>query len=177
MGDDRSDDSPHEAERMVVLGSIGAAFGVQGWVRINSYTDPPDNILEYGRWRVGRGGRWQEIEVEAGRVTAKGVLAKLAGIETPEEARLHVGADIAVARTELPPPAAGEYYWSDLEGLEAVTKDGVVLGRVDHFRTTPAGPMVVVRGEREHWIPFVRERIARVDLDAGRIVLDWGADW
>jgi 16S rRNA processing protein RimM len=177
MGDDRSDDSTHESERIVVLGSIGAAFGVQGWVRINSYTDPPDNILEYGRWRVGRGGRWQEIEVEGGRVTAKGVLAKLAGIETPEDARLHVGADIAVARSELPPPAAGEYYWNDLEGLQAVTKQGEVLGRVDHFRTTPAGHVVVVRGEREHWIPFVRERIAQVDLDAGRIVFDWGADW
>lgn len=164
-------------ERWVVLGRIGGAFGVQGWVRIHSYTDPPDNILEYGRWRIGRGGGWQDIEVEAARVTAKGVLAKLAGIETPEDARMHAGADIAVTRSELPPPAEGEYYWSDLEGLEAVTKEGVPLGRVDHFRTTPAGTVVIVRGEREHWIPFVRERIAGVDLAAGRIVLDWGADW
>jgi 16S rRNA processing protein RimM len=171
------DEPRRESERVVVLGSIGGAFGVQGWVRINSYTDPPENILTYGRWRIGRGGRWQDIEVEAGRLTAKGVLAKLAGIATPEDARMHVGEEIAIARSELPPPAAGEYYWSDLEGLEAVSKDGAALGRIDHFRETPTGYVVVVRGERERWIPFVKERIAQVDLDAGRVVLDWNADW
>lgn len=176
MTDDSAGRSPGPG-RVVVLGSLGGAFGVQGWVKINSYTDPPENILDYPVWQIGRAGQWQPVEIEEGRVTAKGVLAKLAGIDTPEDARLQVGAEIAIARSELPPAAPGEYYWSDLEGLEAVTKDEAVLGRVDHFRTTPAGPVVVIRGEREHWIPFVKERIVKVDLDAGRIVLDWGQDW
>ena len=107
----------------------------------------------------------------------RGVLAKLAGIDTPEEARLKVGAEVGVPRSALPPPAQGEYYWSDLEGLEARAKDGTVLGRVDHFRSTPAGSVVVIQGEREHWVPFVRDRIVSVDLEAGRIVFDWAADW
>lgn len=168
---------PGAPDRWVVLGKIGSAFGVQGWVRITSYTDPPDNILDYEAWYVQRAGQWQAIEVEDGRMTAKGVQAKLAGIDTPEEARLHVGTEIAVPRSQLPPIAPGEYYWSDLEGLEAVTPEGETLGRVDHFRTTPGGDVVVVRGEREHWIPFVKDRIVKVDLDARRIVLDWGLDW
>lgn len=164
-------------ERIIVLGRIGGAFGVQGWVKITSFTEPPENILNYGVWQVGREGRWQPVEIENGRVTGKGVLAKLAGIDTPEDARLQVGADIGIARGELPPAAPGEYYWSDLEGLEAVTPQGEMLGRVDHFRSTPGGSVVVIRGERERWIPFVKERIVKVDLDAGRIVLDWAADW
>lgn len=168
---------PGTADRWVILGKIGGAFGVHGWVRITSYTDPPENILDYEGWYLRRAGQWQAIEIEAGRVTAKGVLAKLAGVETPEEARLQVGIEIAVPRSELPPTAPGEYYWSDLEGLEAVTPEGVTLGRVDHFRTTPGGAVVVVRGDREHWIPFVKDRIVKVDLDARRIVLDWGVDW
>ena len=133
----------------MVLGKIGSAFGVQGWVRITSYTDPPDNILDYEAWYVQRAGQWQAIEVEDGRVTAKGVLVKLTGVDTPEEARLQTGMEIAVRRSELPPAAPGEYYWSDLEGLEAVTPAGARLGRVDHFRTTPGNTVVVVRGERE----------------------------
>jgi 16S rRNA processing protein RimM len=165
------------ANRWVVLGKIGGAFGVQGWVRISSYTDPPDNILDYDGWHVSRAGQWQPIEVEAGRMTAKGVLVKLAGIETPEAARLQVGAEIAVPRSELPPTAPGEYYWSDLEGLEALTPAGESLGRVDHFRTTPGGDVAVIRGTREHWIPFVKDRIVKVDLDAGCIVFDWGVDY
>jgi 16S rRNA processing protein RimM len=165
------------AERLVILGKIGGAFGVQGWVKVSSFTEPPENILDYGVWQVGRAGRWQPVEVEDGRVTGKGVLAKLAGIDSPEEARIQAGAEIAVPRSELPPPARGEYYWSDLEGLEAVTREGELLGRVDHFRGTPAGNMVVVRGAREHWIPFVSDRIVSVDLEAGRIVFDWGLDY
>jgi 16S rRNA processing protein RimM len=164
-------------DRIVVLGRIGGSFGVQGWVKVSSYTEPPGNILDYEVWQLGRGGQWQPIGLEAGRVTGKGVLAKLEGIDTPEEARLKVGAEVGVPRSALPPPADGEYYWIDLEGLEARAKDGTVLGRVDHFRSTPGGSVVVIRGEREHWLPFVRDRIVSVDLQAGRIVFDWAADW
>ncbi|MET0535944.1 MAG: ribosome maturation factor RimM [Steroidobacter sp.] len=168
---------PGTPDKWVVLGKIGGAFGVHGWVRITSYTDPPENILDYESWYVHRAGQWQVVEIEDGRMTAKGVQAKLAGIETPEDARLQTGMEIAVPRSELPPTAPGEYYWSDLEGLEAVTPAGEMLGRVDHFRTTPGGDVVVIRGAREHWVPFVKDRIVKVDLDARRIVLDWGLDW
>ena len=163
--------------RRVVLGQVGGAFGVQGWVRIQSYTDPPANILKYERWQLGRAGQWREVEVEDGKVTAKGVLAKLVGVETPEDARLATGSEIAVTREELPKPAPGEYYWSDLEGLAAFGQNVQPLGRIEEFRATPAGTVVVIRGERQHWVPFVKERIVSVDLDAGRVVLDWDADW
>ena len=110
-------------------------------------------------------------------MTAKGVLAKLVGVETPEDARLATGSEIAVTREELPKPAPGEYYWSDLEGLAAFGQNDQPLGRIEEFRATPAGTVVVIRGERQHWVPFVKERIVSVDLDAGRVVLDWDADW
>jgi 16S rRNA processing protein RimM len=164
-------------ERRVVLGRIRGAFGVRGWVKVQSYTNPPANILKYPIWQVGRAGAWEALELEEGRVTAKGVLAKLASIDTPEEARLRIGTEIAVPRGELPPTEPGEYYWHDLEGLEAVSKSGQPLGRVDHFRSVPAGTVIVVTGEREHWVPFVKERIVQVELEAGRIVLDWEPDW
>ena len=163
--------------RRVVVGQVGAPFGVQGWVRIQSFTDPPGNILGYRRWQLGRAGQWREVEVEDGKVTAKGVLAKFAGIETPEDARLDTGSEIAVAREELPEPAPGEYYWSDLEGLAVFGRAGEPLGRIEEFRTTPGGTVVVIRGERQHWVPFVKERIVKVDLNAGRVELDWVGDW
>lgn len=167
----------NDPDRVVVLGKIGGTFGVQGWVRITSYTDPVENILEYDEWLIGRDGGWRPIEIEDGRITGKGVLVKLAGLDTPEDARLQVGVEIGVKRSHMPAPEPGEYYWSDLEGLEVVTKEGDALGRVDHFRSTPGGTVVIVRGAREHWIPFVKDRIVKVDLDAKRIVLDWGVDW
>jgi 16S rRNA processing protein RimM len=169
--------SPLPAERIVVLGRIAGTFGVQGWVKINSYTDPPDNLLDYEELLIGGPGRWTKVELEAGRVTGKGVLGKLKGLETPEDARTRVGEELGVRRSDMPPPAPGEYYWSDLEGLDAESTNGERLGRVDHFRSTPAGTMIVIRGERELWVPFVKDRVAKVDLAGGRIVLDWSADW
>ena len=164
-------------DRIVTLGKIVGAFGIQGWVKIQSFTDPPENIFEYDNWRMLRGGQWSEVGVENGRVTGKGVLAKLAGIDSPEDARLYVGAELGVPRSEMPELEPGEYYWADLEGLEARGANGEVLGRVDHFRTTPGGDVVIVRGEREHWVPFVKERILKVDLPAGYVLLDWASDW
>jgi 16S rRNA processing protein RimM len=165
-------------DRVVTLGKIVGTFGVKGWVKVSSFTNPATNILDYEVWQLSGGNGWHAVRVEDGRETGKGVLAKLAGIETPEAARLRIGAELGVWRSEMPPPAAGEYYWSDLEGLEAITQEGDSLGRVDHFRTTPAGTVVVIQGgAKEHWVPFVKERIVNVDIAAGRIVLDWPLDW
>lgn len=164
-------------DRVVVLGKIAGTFGVRGWVKINSYTEPPDNILEYADLLIGGGEHWNSIELEDGKITGRGVLGKLKGIETPEDARTRVGAELGVRRSALPPPAPGEYYWSDLEGLDAESPSGERLGRVDHFRATPAGTMIVLRGDRELWVPFVKERIVKVDLAQRRIVLEWSLDW
>jgi 16S rRNA processing protein RimM len=165
------------SDRVVVLGTIAGTFGVKGWVKIKSYTEPVENILDYEAWQLGRAGQWAPVIVEDARVTDKGVLAKLEGFETPEEARLKVGLEIGVWRSQMPPPEPGEYYLSDLEGIEAFSPEGERLGRVDHFRSTPGGTVVVVKGEQEHWIPFVKDRIVKVELDANRVVLDWSADW
>ena len=168
---------PPRAERVVVLGKIAGAFGVHGWVKIQSYTDPLDNIFEYPELLIGSAGRWTKVEIEAARLTGKGVLGKLKGIETPEDARTRVGAELGVRRADMPDPAPGEHYWTDLEGLDAQSPSGERLGKVDHFRSTPAGTMIVLKGERELWVPFVKERIVQVDFSGGRIVLDWSAEW
>jgi len=169
--------SPNPADRIVILGKVAGTFGVQGWIKINSYTDPPENILEYEELLLGSPGKWTTVRLEDGRVTGKGVLGKLKGVETPEDARTRVGAEFAVKRSEMPPLAPGEFYWSDLEGADAESTTGERLGKVDHFRSTPGGTMIVLRGEREVWVPFVKERIAKVDVEGKRIVLDWSLDW
>lgn len=167
-----------DPDRVVILGKIAGTFGVWGWVKVSSYTEPLDNLLQYPVWQLRRGADWTQIEVSEGRVTGKGVLAKLEGFDTPEDARVLVGTELGVRRHELPPPAPGEYYLSDLEGLAAVTPQGESLGSIDHFRSTPSATVAVIRrqGRPEHWVPFVKERIVRVDLAAGQVVLDWPAD-
>lgn len=164
-------------DRIVVLGRIAGVFGVKGWVKVQSFTDPPDNLLDYKVWQIGLRGTWSPRPHVEGRLTNRGVLARMENCVDPDQARALVGAEIGVWRSELPPPAKGEYYWEDLTGLDAYSPGGQWLGKVDHFRETAVHPLIVIQGEREHMIPLVKERLLAVDLEARRLTLDWDPDW
>ena len=77
---------------------------------------------------------------------------------------------------DRPKLAKGEYYRDDLVGFEVVNTDGVVLGRLDYFADLPAGAVMVVKGEREHWVPAAPRHLQKVDLAAKRLTVDWPAE-
>jgi 16S rRNA processing protein RimM len=173
--------SPADCEpvqREVTLGRIVGVFGVKGWVKVKSYTEPAEGILDYGAWHLtGPGAARATVRPLEGRRHGTLVVVRLEGVSDRDEAAALAHRDIAVSRADLPPPGPGQYYWTDLEGLEVVTTEGVVLGRVDHFVETPANPVMVVRGERERWLPLVPQYVKTVDLDAGRVVVDWDPEF
>jgi 16S rRNA processing protein RimM len=156
---------------------VGAPWGVKGWIHVDSYTDPPDGILEYRQWtlRLGSGERITRELVE-GRPHSDRLVARLEGIEDRDRAAALNGAVIEVERAELPPTGEREYYQADLLGLVVRNLDGPELGRVGYFLDTPTGPMMVVKGEREYWIPAVPKHLRKVDLAAGLILVDWSLD-
>lgn len=156
------------------MGRIVAPFGVQGWVRVQTYTAEPDALLDYPVWQVGGAERYAVIE---GRVQGNGLVARLQGVEDRDAAMALRGSEIAVTRDELPPAAENEYYWTDLIGLAVVGLDGAELGRVAELVATGANDVLVVRGGRERLIPFVGEYVKGVDVAGGTITVAWQADW
>ena len=166
------------AERRVPIGRVSGTYGVHGWLKVRSATEPPSRILDYRPWQVGRGERWQSFDVRRGRPHGAAFVAQLDGLDDRESARRLVGADIAVRRSQLPAPAPDEYYWCDLVGLAVQDAGGAPLGRVQRLMETGANDVMVVGGAgAEILIPFVPARVVRaVDLDAGRIVVEWSAD-
>jgi 16S rRNA processing protein RimM len=164
-------------DRIVVLGRIAGLFGVKGWVKIQSYTDPPENLLDYPVWQLNQRGSWTEARWAEGRPANRMVLGRLENVNDRDQAQAMVGADIGVWRSELPPPAPGEYYWEDLTGLDAYSPSGQWLGKVDHFRETAVHPLMVISGAGEHLVPLVKQRLLAVDLAAGRMTVDWDPDW
>ncbi|MBI5041331.1 MAG: ribosome maturation factor RimM [Gammaproteobacteria bacterium] len=162
----------------VIVGRVSGLFGVHGWLKIFSYTEPRENIVEYSPWLLKTGDQWHTFEVESGRVHGKGVVVKLAGRDDRDAAALLVGCDIAVSREQLGEPEAGEYYWADLEGLKVVNLEGVELGVVEHLFATGANDVVVVRGERERLLPFIRGDVIRsIDLQRGVMEVDWDPEF
>jgi 16S rRNA processing protein RimM len=167
---------PESDGSAVVLGRIGAPFGYQGWVKVNSYTDPPEGIVKYPSWELVRAGHAERRSVLEWKLAGRAVAVRLEGVGTQEAARALTGCEVRVDRSELPPTAPGEYYWHDLMGLEAANREGAPLGRVDGVLEMPAHPVLVLKGERERLVPLVRERLVDVDLGAGRLTLDWHPD-
>jgi 16S rRNA processing protein RimM len=164
--------------RPVWLGRIGGAYGVRGWVRLRSDTDPPEQIAAYSPWWLSRDGQWRRVEVQALRRQGAGLVAQLQGCTDRDQAAGLTGSEIAVERDLLPKPGEDEFYWADLIGLEVRTEQGGTLGRVEELLATGANDVLVVRGERERLIPFLRGQVVReVDLDAGRIVVDWDPEF
>jgi 16S rRNA processing protein RimM len=166
----------HDSRR-VLMGRVGGLYGVRGWVKVHSFTSPPENILRYSPWWVRIGTEWKTLAVAGGRAHGKGIVAQLAGYADRDLARALVGADIAVERAQMAAPASDEYYWTDLIGAAVANRDGVEFGRVDHLLETGANDVLVVQGERgETLIPFVAGRyVLEVDLDRKRILVDWEA--
>jgi 16S rRNA processing protein RimM len=161
----------------IELGRIGAPWGVKGWVHIDTYTDPPEGLLEYRQWvlRLGTGERVTRRLAE-GRPHSDRLVARLEGIEDRDRAAALTGAVIEVDRAELPPTGDREYYRADLIGLKVTNLESVGLGSVGYFADTPTGPMMVVQGEREYWVLATPKHLRKVDLAAGLILVDWPAE-
>ena len=162
----------------VVIGKITMPYGVKGWVKIVSYTDPVDNILQYRPWEIVRNRKQLMLDLADIRPHGKHLVAQFEQISDRDAAELIRGAEIMIARDKLPQPPEGEYYRVDLEGLEVINIEGVKLGKVDHVMETGANDVLVVQGEREHLIPFVQQQfIKSVDLEQGIINVDWDPDF
>ncbi|MDX1405202.1 MAG: ribosome maturation factor RimM [Woeseiaceae bacterium] len=158
----------------VILGRITGLFGVKGWFKVRSYTEPREAILDYRDWLLLKDGHAEAARLAEGKRHGKTVIASLEGCDDRDAAAEYVDSDIGVLRENLPEISEGEFYWADLEGLEVVHTDGRSFGKVAYLLATGANDVLVVRGDREVLIPFVKGEIVKdVDLEAGVINVDW----
>ena len=171
--------APDSRQRMITVGRLHGAFGVSGEVKLESLTDPLRSIARYQPW-ILRDARGIERACEGVRVRegGKGLIATMPGIEDKDAADALRGTEVLVPRSALPPPAEGEFYWVDLEGLRVVNVEGTDFGIVSHLFSTGANDVLVAQGERERMIPFVQpDYIRSVDFEAGVVTVDWDADF
>lgn len=166
------------ADDRLIVGRISGLYGVRGWVKIQSHTDPRENLLSFDHWLIGSGDQWRVAKLTDGRRHGKGVVARIAGYEDRDKAVGLVGLEIAIERDQLPELESDDFYWTDLEGLEVRTCAGVTLGRVDHLIATGANDVLVVAGEREHLIPYLPEQVVKaVHLREGWMEVDWDPEF
>ncbi len=153
-------------------------FGIKGWIKVYSFTDIREDIIRYSPWLLCKADGSQSVEVLDGALQGKVLIALLKGINSRTEAEALVGWDIFIRQEQLPKPAQGEYYWSDLIGLNVQTSQGVKLGVVEDLLETGANDVVIVSGDRERAIPFLQgQTILSIDLAVGTMIVDWDPEF
>lgn len=166
------------AEDLISVGKVSGIFGVKGWIKIYSYTEARENILSYSPWILKRGKESKTVEVLEGRRHGKTVIASLEGLNDRDKAAELNGWEILIRAEQLPNARQGEYYWTDLIGLQVKTVSGVDIGSVEQMLETGANDVVVVKGERERLIPFLQgQTIIDIDLVSGEMLVDWDPDF
>jgi 16S rRNA processing protein RimM len=168
--------SEQHAEEKIIVGQISGVFGVNGWVKIFSHTDPRANILNYSPWWLRCKGEWKPVEVVDSKVQQGGktLVALLDKVQDRDLAREYMGCEIAIERSQLVNPSE-EMYWVDLIGCEVSNLEGEVIGKVTGLVETGVHDVLRVEGEQHsELIPFVMDEFIRsVDIKAKQIVVDW----
>jgi len=165
-----------QIDRPVILGKVIGHFGVQGWVKIFSYTKPKQAILDYKEMTMKEKNQWKSIKIEESKIHGKNVLIKIKNIENREKAEQILGKYLGVSRGDLPNLTDGHYYWTDLEGMEVEDLKGNKIGIVSYILETGANDVMVIENDDEILIPFLMDRVVKeVNFKLNKIIVDW--DW
>jgi 16S rRNA processing protein RimM len=170
------DAGPGTRREKVLIGRISGAHGIKGWVKIHSDTEPRDAIFGYQPWLIGTSDAPRFVIT--GRNQGKHLVAELEGVSDRDAAEGLAGQDITVFRDQLPELPQDRYYWTDLVGLQVINQEGVELGVIKSLLATGANDVMVVSGDRERLIPFIRGSfVSQVDLQKRTVKVNWDADF
>lgn len=138
---------------MLVVGKLGSPYGVRGWLALQSFTEPSDNLLSYEPWymQVGKDAPWIPVSSVQARPHKDAYIAQINGLEDRDEAQALTGALIGVRRDAIQVPEEDEYLWHDLIGCLVTNVQGLDIGVVKELMETGAHAVLCITPSQS-WI-------------------------
>ena len=180
---------------LVVIGEISAVFGVKGWLKVHSYTEPFDNILAYDNWLLEKNGQTRQVVIDEARRHSNGIVVHIKDVDDRDLAKAYCKSQIKIPLSAMPELSKDDYYWHQLEGLQVYLQDetgqaGLLIGSVDHLIETGANDVLVVMSKskdmsksegksesEEILIPYLLDKVVKsVDIENGTMLVDWQMD-
>lgn len=169
----------------IVLGKIGSAYSIQGWLKVFSATEKAENIFNYQPWFINQGDQWWQIEWENWKRHNHNLIVKIRNINIRETATLMVNHEIIIDASQLPDLDDSEFYWKDLIGCQVITINDYQLGKVIDLISTGSNDVLIVKKNlkynanmQEQLIPFLyKEVIKNIDLATSVINVDWNPNY
>ncbi len=158
----------------VIVGKLGKSYSVHGWLKVQSFTEPKENLLNYHPWYINRQHKWSILDLSEVKNIGNTFIAKINHIDSPEQTKQYTNVPIAIHSLQLPPLAENEYYWKDLIGLTVNNLAGNCLGKIDYIFNSGAHPIIVVKGNKEYLIPYLNDHfVISIDLTQQKMIVDW----
>ena len=165
-------------EDVVVMARVAGAFGIKGWLKLQTFTQSPDSLDAYASWLIKGDKGWEEFALEDFAVNAKGAVAKLKGCDDRTAAENLAKREIGIPRDALEDAGEGEVFWFDLIGCDVVNSAGERFGKIETLLETGANDVLVVkRGAEEILIPYLEDVVLKVDREAKLVTVNWTQDF
>ena len=159
--------------RLIPYGEIVTTHGLDGWLKLNSFNPETTALSSIGKIYVEKGGISAEYELESSKPHRKQFLIKLRGVDGISEAEKWIGSTLCIAEEALPKLDSGEFYLYQAVGLEVVDLKGEQIGIITRTWATTGGEFYVVQsGNKELFIPAVKEIIEKVDFTTGKMIIN-----
>ena len=170
--------SSRKLEEIVVMGKVLVPYGVNGWVKVYSFTEKIESFLIYKKLFLSKDQKnWLEIKVKDIKLHGKTIIANFSEIADRTQAESYKDYLIGVPKNLLPKLKEDQYYWNDLIGCEVLNLQNISFGLVDTFIKTGANDVIVVKGEIERLIPYTARIVLKADTINGKIIVDWDEDF
>ena len=170
--------SSRKLEEIVVMGKVLVPYGVNGWVKVYSFTEKIESFLTYKKLFLSKNEKnWLEIKVKDIKLHGKTIIANFSEIVNRTQAESYKDYLIGVPKNLLPKLKENEYYWTDLIGCEVLNLQNISFGLVDTFIKTGANDVIVVKGDKERLIPYTIKTVLKVDTINAKIIVDWDEDF
>tara|TARA_B100000767_G_scaffold269008_2_gene290206 strand:+ start:258 stop:803 length:546 start_codon:yes stop_codon:yes gene_type:complete len=177
-------------QNLVTVGKISAVFGIKGWLKVYSYTDPIENLLSYDRFWLEKDGQLQTVNIDAAKRHGDGLIIHIESVDDRDKAKEYTRWQIKIAIEQMPSLGDGEYYWHQLQGLSVYLhnkqgKPPILLGKIDYLLETGANDVLVIKSNhksavnsaQEILIPYLPgDVVMSTDIEAGTMLVDWQID-
>jgi 16S rRNA processing protein RimM len=160
----------------VAVAKFGRTYGIKGWIHVYAYEN--SDLINFTKFYLKKNDQLIPIDLDNIKPHGNNYVAKIKNIENPESARIYTNLELYIDSKDLPSLPEGKYYWDELVGLTIIDQEGKVLGIVDHLVATGANDvLVIIKDQKEHFIPYIKNVVLEVDLTKKIIKVDWNLEY
>ena len=154
----------------IIIGKIVATHGIKGWLVIQSYSCPSQNIKNYNTFLYIKNKK-EFIKIIDLKIMPKKIIIQMENYDDINSSESLVGQNIFIEASDIPALEKGEYYWRDIEGLEIYTTKGSYIGSVDFIFNNGANDVLAVKQNKELvYIPYINDHIEVIPNE--KIIID-----